>query len=256
MIPEKHLITKRFNQRAFTYHHVSPAQAKMARDLIAFLPESMSPKTILEIGCGTGHLTRLLHDHFPDAHITATDVAEMMLEVAAEITPDNPQLEWLQCDAEILAAHPHEPPPDFIVGNAVLQWLTDPVGIVRQFAAQLPPGGCAAFATLGPDTFRELQELLTARGISHPLGKLPDEATWRHQLNDFSAIIHSDEVIESAPDSRRFLKDISRSGAALPTARLDPSDLRRLLSEYDARTTTKGVPATWQRIFIIIRSPA
>jgi|CXWL01.1.fsa_nt_gi tRNA (cmo5U34)-methyltransferase len=43
-----------------------------------------APRRILELGAGTGTLTRMLLEHFPEAQVTAVDGSAEMLEKAAE----------------------------------------------------------------------------------------------------------------------------------------------------------------------------
>lgn len=48
-----------------------------------FLARSMQkPNTVLDLGAGTGLLTKYMFDHFPEAHFTLIDVSEEMLTVA------------------------------------------------------------------------------------------------------------------------------------------------------------------------------
>ncbi|MCL6586559.1 MAG: methyltransferase, partial [Anoxybacillus sp.] len=70
---DKQLMQKRFSERANTYDQFANVQKKMAHELMARI--SRPPKTILEIGCGTGYLTKLLYDAYPHAQLTAIDIA-------------------------------------------------------------------------------------------------------------------------------------------------------------------------------------
>lgn len=50
-----------------------------------FLSSSIpSPKTILDLGAGTGLLSKFLYDEFPEANFSLVDVSEKMLEIAKE----------------------------------------------------------------------------------------------------------------------------------------------------------------------------
>src|SRR5438132_1761728 len=58
--------------------------------------------SILEIACGTGQVTRLLRERFPDAKIIATDLNPGMLELAKKIVKPEDKIEWLAADAQEL----------------------------------------------------------------------------------------------------------------------------------------------------------
>ena len=70
-----------------------------AADLAADL-QPLSPSRILETAAGSGALTRALLARLPKTtHITATDLNQPMLDVAATLTPNEPRVIWAQCDA-------------------------------------------------------------------------------------------------------------------------------------------------------------
>ncbi len=75
-----------------------PYAADMAAKLAA-----LRPTDILETAAGSGALTRALVDHLPaTARITATDLNQPMLDVAALLSPNEPRITFLQCDATAL----------------------------------------------------------------------------------------------------------------------------------------------------------
>ncbi len=64
-----------------------------------FLSSSISsPRTILDLGAGTGLLSKFLHDEFPDAKFLLVDVSEKMLEVAKKRFEGIPNLEFSVLD--------------------------------------------------------------------------------------------------------------------------------------------------------------
>lgn len=75
-----------------------PYAADMAAKLAA-----LRPTDILETAAGSGALTRAMVDHLPaTARITATDLNQPMLDVAALLSPNEPRITFLQCDATAL----------------------------------------------------------------------------------------------------------------------------------------------------------
>jgi len=49
---------------------------------IAELVQKIAPKTISEIGCGEGHVSQILLNSCPDAHIKCTDISDAILDIA------------------------------------------------------------------------------------------------------------------------------------------------------------------------------
>jgi tRNA (cmo5U34)-methyltransferase len=67
-----------------------PKYDEMLKSLFLYLKPDFLPKTILELGCGTGNLTQLIHAKFPNACITAVDLsAECINECKSRISSQN-----------------------------------------------------------------------------------------------------------------------------------------------------------------------
>lgn len=73
-----------------------------AADLAARLA-SLHPTAVLETAAGSGALTRAMAARLPAAaRITATDLNQPMLDVAASLSANDPRISWLACDATVL----------------------------------------------------------------------------------------------------------------------------------------------------------
>ncbi|MCS7274315.1 MAG: class I SAM-dependent methyltransferase [Candidatus Bipolaricaulota bacterium] len=85
------------------------------------LPEDLK---ILELGCGTGELTKKLCQRFPKAQITAIDYSIRMLEVAREkLSPYCGRIRWIEGDF----AHTDFPSGcDVVISTLAIHHLTDP----------------------------------------------------------------------------------------------------------------------------------
>jgi tRNA (cmo5U34)-methyltransferase len=69
-----------------------PEYEEMLKSLFIYLNPDFTPKTILELGCGTGNLTQLAHQRYPNAAITAVDIsAECINECKSRISSPNVQ---------------------------------------------------------------------------------------------------------------------------------------------------------------------
>jgi trans-aconitate 2-methyltransferase len=108
-----------------------------------------APRTVVDIGCGPGSLTRSLADRLPSATITGVDSSPDMIAAAAEFAVPG-RVEFVCAD---LASWRPPAPVDVVVGNAVLQWVPGHVDLLADLAGWLAPGGTLAFQV--PDNFAE-----------------------------------------------------------------------------------------------------
>lgn len=116
----------------FASHRLRPALDLIARiDLVA-------PRSICDLGCGTGAITQILADRWPDASITGVDESSAMLEQAAM---EHPERAWRQ---QRIAEWEPDEPVDLIFSNAALHWLGDHATLFPKLMDGLVPGGVLA----------------------------------------------------------------------------------------------------------------
>jgi ubiquinone/menaquinone biosynthesis C-methylase UbiE len=96
-----------------------------------------APLSVLELACGTGEVTRLIHDLGHD--VTALDFSEAMLSVARHKHANKPRLRCLLADAE----NTMEPDAryDAIVCRHLVWTLTQPEKAFEEWHRILKPGG-------------------------------------------------------------------------------------------------------------------
>jgi malonyl-CoA O-methyltransferase len=143
-----------FSRCAPLYDRYANVQSRVADALLAELHGAR--ESIFEIGCGTGHYTRLLRERYRTARLKACDISARMIEVAREKLPDG-VIEFLVADAETLALDERF---DLVTSNAAFQWFEDLEGGLKRWGGALNDGGLFAFSIFGPETFRELDHCL------------------------------------------------------------------------------------------------
>jgi trans-aconitate 2-methyltransferase len=116
-------------------------RARPWHDLLGRLTD-LDPKTVVDLGCGPGHLTVTLVDRWPAARVTGIDSSEAMLtEAAAHARPG--RLDFAL--ATIESWTPAER-VDLIISNAALQWVPTHLELLRRWVTTaITPGGALAF---------------------------------------------------------------------------------------------------------------
>jgi malonyl-CoA O-methyltransferase len=159
--PEKRAVRRSFERAAATYDRHNFLQGEIGLRLLKHLePIRLDPKTIVDVGCGTGHFFDALRKRFPGRSMVGVDIALPMLAQARGRTP------WWRkvtgAGAPALVAADAERLPlaggcaDFVFSNLALQWCR-PEAVFAEASRILRPGGLFLFSSFGPDTLKELR---------------------------------------------------------------------------------------------------
>ncbi|MQP64432.1 methyltransferase domain-containing protein [Niveispirillum sp. SYP-B3756] len=137
------------------YELFRAARERPGLDLLAAIPP-LEPDQIVDLGCGTGYLTRLLGQNYPRARVTGVDNDRVMLAKAAA---EPSGITWELGDA---AQWRPGRPVDLIFSNAALHWLPDHHALFPQLARALAADGVLAIQmprNFNAPSHRILQEL-------------------------------------------------------------------------------------------------
>jgi trans-aconitate methyltransferase len=105
---------------------------KMAAALLDLL-DAKSGERILDLGCGTGHLTEQIAAN--GAKVVGVDKSAEMIEQARQ---KHPAISFEVMDARELA---FADPFDAVFSNATLHWITEPEKVIARITRILRPGG-------------------------------------------------------------------------------------------------------------------
>lgn len=162
---DKGLIRKRFEMAWDTYDREAMVQDKIAGNLMAlatrFLDKPMYGK-VLELGCGTGLLTRKFCTAFQVEDLFLNDLC-LNLEPRLRSLLDR-DFVYLPGDAE------HMDLPyglDVVITASALQWLENAPGFIAGFASNLNGGGYVVVSTFAPGNLYEIGSL-TGKGLVYP----------------------------------------------------------------------------------------
>jgi len=257
-------VARRFSRAASTYDQGAGLHRHVAARLLELLPEAdqVGRGRILEVGCGTGVLTGLIRQRYPDASLCVMDVAEGMVSCVRERWGDDPAMEYVISDVrDFKTARPF----DLIVSSSALHWA-EPLGkTMAMLKAALVPGGGLYAALMVDGTLAELHGL--RRQIAPgkmPVGRLPtrDEVISAVEQAGFDLVSRKAEAIQAQYHSADdFFDTIHAQGltsgavsrAALPLSRTELNQLRKAYDET-CRDPSGGVKATFEVLYLAAKS--
>ncbi len=115
------------------YHKFQAERSAPFYDLLALVDVRPNLK-VIDLGCGSGELTRQLADKLPNSHVTGLDSSPQMLDKAASFA--RPSLVFQQGDQSTLTGE-----WDLIFSNAALQWSENHAELIPCLFNKLAPGG-------------------------------------------------------------------------------------------------------------------
>ncbi len=251
---------QQFDKAATTYQGHSSVHQHMAAQLLSKCLSFVNNPELaigLELGCGTGNLSVLLHSQWPKVAWIHSDFSILMLrECKNKLLGNFPAQKkvLMQCDAE--ARYLCFKQISTVFSNAVVQWFVDLKKHFTAVYALLESEGTYVLSGFEDSNFPELQSLLPSRTypkVGHSLTEALDCAKQSH----FEVLHSSSESwIENFSTSLKFLRSIKNLGASLGNSELIGQ--RRLLAnlckEYDSRyANSDGIYATWKPWYLILK---
>lgn len=202
-----------FDRWAGTYdlEGLQAAVYRPVHDAILALLADAPPATVIDLGCGTGQLTRRLLDRFPEATVVAVDLSAGMLdEAATRLSPgSSDRCALVRADAEHLPMASSS--TDLVVCTESFHWYHDQAGALEGLADILRPGGrllIASIATvtrLGDDLVRRMTSI-----SGRPIRAVPPDRLRRMLDQSGFEVVHQRRVPRLGPAVWPALTDARR----------------------------------------------
>ncbi|HWH69782.1 MAG TPA: methyltransferase [Candidatus Sulfotelmatobacter sp.] len=224
----------RFDACAHAYDTYAGPQRVFAA-LVADFVQVRSGEDILELGAGTGALTRHLSAK-AGASLQATDASPaMVIQGRAAV----PAAIWRELDAF------QEPvsQASLQVSSGLLQWAEEPVRVLRRWREALKRDGRMVHAFPCDPCLKEWRAVVKETPVVWR-----DEATWGELFSAAGLQVRRKELwVHQAvfPTALDMVRALHRSGVT-GRARLGPGQLRQSLRAYEAQyRQASGIVATW-----------
>ncbi|MFA7268480.1 MAG: methyltransferase domain-containing protein [Sterolibacterium sp.] len=242
MTARKIRIARRFGAAHDRYDTHADLQRMAATRLAArvrALPLPSHPR-VLEIGCGTGGLTRQLAPAIGGDWLVTDLATPMVVACQRQCVNAGIAAHFAVMDGE----HPDLPAASFdlVVSSLAAQWFEDLPAALARLAGLLAPGGHIALVTLGSESFREWRAAHAGLGLAPATPVYPDAARLRDSFPPELAVTVAEETLsEPFTAPLEFLRRLRLIGADTPAANTRPlsaGQLRRVLKALAAQGET------------------
>ncbi len=255
---DKARVRASFNRAAGTYDAAAVLQKQVREEMLSRLDlVKISPKAILDAGCGTGHGSFGLQKRFRSTQVYSLDIALGMLQ---QTQLQRPLLQKILNKQQLLCADIESLPiasnsMDLVWSNLALQWCNDLDAAFNEVARVLQPESLFVFSTFGPDTLKELR-VASNNGHTH-VSRFID----MHDIGDaltragFSApVLDVEHYTLTYDDVKSVMKDLKNIGAHNATVGRarglqGKGFLQNLTQQYEQFRVNNKLPATFEVIY-------
>jgi malonyl-CoA O-methyltransferase len=208
-------IQRRFDRAASGFDSSDFVHAVTREGLATRLePLLLQPTSILDLGAATGATGRRLRQRFKRAHIVSLDLSRPMLQQGKAQKSWFSRASFVQGDAHHLPFA--DAAFDMVVANQLLPWAPEPQPVFEEVARVLVPGGVFAFATLGPDSLREIARAWASVDSGAHVHRFAD----MHDIGDSlvgaglrDPVLDVDRLGISYDSAGKLFADLTRAGA-------------------------------------------
>jgi SAM-dependent methyltransferase len=241
-------IAHRFDLAAASYDTHAAVQRKIAIQFMAWLDKKNlpAPRFIVEIGCGTGFLTKIIAKKFEYARILATDIAKNMVNACEKALTESKNCQFLVCDGSDIATDQRV---DWMISSMCLQWLSPLYQLLERYQAN---SNVIAFSLQLNGSFEAWRQAHQA--CDRPIGLYPCPSFKEiRQICDrlcgteWSYECERVTFWEDYPSGYSFLKNLRAIGADSPASTHHPASLFSVL-----RLLKKGCRINYEIGFFVL----
>ena len=252
-ITDKQTVKSRFDRNFESYNQQATVQQHIANKLANLLVE-LTPnnyKRILEIGCGTGFLTRKMIANQALQTYFLNDLADTAFHETCQHLSllDRNKTHCIAGDAETISLPDNI---DAIVSTSTFQWFNNLESFIAKANYLLNSEGIFAFSSFGKTNFSEIRSVLNV-GLDY---KSLDETV--QSVKPYFEILHAEEWLETLPFQQPIdvLKHMKLTGVnSVGSSFFGKEKLSEFTRNYQQNFSTndKSVTLTYHPIIIIAK---
>ncbi|AHX11528.1 ubiE/COQ5 methyltransferase family protein [Neorickettsia helminthoeca str. Oregon] len=230
------LIMQNFDRASHSYDSASAIQKECCHYMVKLIKKELPrfhPTSILDVGTGTGYLTKLLTSEFPESSYTINDISQSMIDKATlEI---NKEISTMQGDMDEL----NFPQFDMIVSSMALHWSSDPKRLIEKLYSF---SQVLIFSILIQPSLQEWNEMFLKLELSSPgLNYLSCEDI----TSSILALEHTHFVFDrydfhlQFDTPRTFMKYMRNLGSQYSPVGYNPHHVKKILKNFPAGFSSK-----------------
>ncbi|MDL5052989.1 methyltransferase domain-containing protein [Oscillatoria laete-virens NRMC-F 0139] len=231
----------RFNKKAASYDQHASIQRDVADWTAKWLPLQKNGKA-LEVGAGTGLFTRHLVNW--NGELLISDQSSEMVSIGSQ------KFSSVQWGTHMADELPFDN-LDWIFASSVLQWMPDPLTILKHWHDRLKPGGRVLCSVFVDGTLAELNQFISP---VIPL-KWKSEHDWLMIFEKAGLNLLSHQTarkILGYSSCHHLLKSLHGIGAVASKARFNAGKLRTIIRDYDRTHHANGQTVATYRFMRVL----
>jgi len=237
-----------FNKASGQYDEHAFLQKEIATRLDVKLDViSGESNIILDLGAGTGLLSKQLSKRFPDSQLICLDFAQLALK-------NNPSNNKICADAYHLPLADNS--VDMIISSLMMQWCPDLNQLFSECHRVLKNDGLILFSTFGPDTLKELKKSWSVVDSEAHVNTFID----MHDIGDQmlgagfqSPVMEMETLTLTYQTVTDLLRDLKAIGAQTVNTRskslMGKEKFHLMIKMYESYRTKDKLPATYEVIY-------